>query len=158
MRSLTGSQEKEKHAVSHIAFQPWCTAYVKGRTQDEPHRRIERVMEASCRFVSVIFFVMKDVAASDGLTVLSMYVKSFGCVVSTVVEKKERTVRSLRVERDNVKQLWSLGHHSTLPSGASLIPRVETVKSKRQVRSAFSSPRRSHQSNEAIENFHKQLQ
>ena len=31
---------------------------------------------------------MNDVAASDGLRVLSMYVKSFGCGMSTVVETK----------------------------------------------------------------------
>ena len=37
------------------------------------------------------YLVLKDTTASDGLKVLSMYVKSFGYGTSTVVETKSAT-------------------------------------------------------------------
>ena len=29
--------EKQKHHLTHLPFQPWCTSYVKGKAQAEPH-------------------------------------------------------------------------------------------------------------------------
>ena len=55
--------EKMKHELTHITFQPWCVR-LPG---------------------------LKDVPVSDGLKVLSMYVKSFGYDTSTVVETKGAT-------------------------------------------------------------------
>ena len=31
--------EKQKHHLTHIPFQPWCTSCVKGKAQAEPHKR-----------------------------------------------------------------------------------------------------------------------
>ena len=39
--------EKQKHHLSHIPFQPWCTSCVKGKAQAEPHKRTERIIEDS---------------------------------------------------------------------------------------------------------------
>ena len=51
---------------------------VKGKTQSEPHKRIERITEGSeLSIVQCGYLVLKDTAASDGLKVLSTYVKSF---------------------------------------------------------------------------------
>ena len=78
-----------KHELTRIPFKPWCTSRVKGKTQTEPHKRIERIIEDSeLPIVQCDYLVLKDTAASDGLKVLSMYVKSFGYGTSTVVEMK----------------------------------------------------------------------
>ena len=83
--------EKMKHELSHNPFKPWCTSGVKGKTQAEPHKRIERVVENSERpVVECDHFGLKDAAASDGLRVLNMHVKSF-YGTSTVVETKGAT-------------------------------------------------------------------
>ena len=31
--------EKVKHELTHIPFQPWCTSWVTGKAQAEPHKR-----------------------------------------------------------------------------------------------------------------------
>ena len=60
--------EKMKHELTHIPFKPWCTSFVKGKAQSEPHKRIERTIEDSeLPFVQCDFFVLKDTAASGGL-------------------------------------------------------------------------------------------
>ena len=83
--------EKMKHELTHIPFKPWCTSSVKGKTQSEPHKRIERITERSeLSIVQCGYLVLKDTAASDGLKVLSN-VKSFGYGTSTVVETKVAT-------------------------------------------------------------------
>ena len=84
--------EKMKHELTHIAFKPWSTSCVKGKAQSEPHKRIGRIVEDSelpkdqCDYL-----VLKDTAASDGLKVLSMCVKSCGYGTSTVVETNGAT-------------------------------------------------------------------
>ena len=84
--------EKMKHELTHIPFKPWCTSSVKGKTQSEPQKRIERITEGSeLSVVQCGYLVLKDTAASDELKVLSMYVKSFGYGTSAVVETKVAT-------------------------------------------------------------------
>ena len=60
--------EKQKLNLTHIPFQPWCTSCVKGKAQEEPHKRTERSIED----------MLKDVAATRGLKALSLYVTTFG--------------------------------------------------------------------------------
>ena len=80
--------EKMKHELTHIPIKPRA----KGKAQSEPHKRIERTIEDSeLPIVQCDYLVLKDTAASDGLKVLSMYLKSFGCGTSTVVETKGAT-------------------------------------------------------------------
>ena len=84
--------EKMKHDLTHIPFKPRYTSCVKGKAQSEPHKRIERIIEDSeLPIVQCDNLVLKDAAASDGLKVLSMYVKSFGYGTSTVVDTKGAT-------------------------------------------------------------------
>ena len=61
----------------------------KDKVQAEQRRRIERVIENSgLPVVLCEYMFMKDVAASGGLEVLSIYVKSLGYRMSTVEETK----------------------------------------------------------------------
>ena len=70
--------EKEKHSFTHIPFQSWCTARVKGKTQAELRKKIERVIESNeLPTVQGDYMFMKDVTASDGLKMLMMNIKSF---------------------------------------------------------------------------------
>ena len=80
--------EKLKHHRTHIPFQPRCTSCVKGKAQAEPHKRTERITEDSeLPVIQCDFLMLKDVAGTGGLKVLSMYVSIFGYGMSTVVEK-----------------------------------------------------------------------
>ena len=85
--------EKQKHNLTHIPFQPWCTSCVKGKAQADPHKRTERIIEDSelpviqCDY----YLMLKDTAGTGGLKVLSMYVRTFGYGMSTVVETKGPT-------------------------------------------------------------------
>ena len=84
--------EKMKHELTHIPFQPWCTSCVKGKAQAEPHKRIERFIEDSeLPVLQCDYLVLKDVAATSGLKVLSMYARTSGYSMSTVVEMKGAT-------------------------------------------------------------------
>ena len=68
--------EKMKHELTHIPCQPWCTSCVKGKAQAETHKRTERIIEdGELPVVQCDYLVLKAVAATDGLKVLSMYVK-----------------------------------------------------------------------------------
>ena len=106
------------------------------------------------------YLMLKDVAGTGGLKVLSMYVRTFGYGMSTVVETK--------VPRDMFATMWALKMLSFLGLSdiilqcdpePSLIKWAESVKSKRTERTVIrSSPRRSHQSNGGVENYQKQLQ
>ena len=88
--------EKEKHSLPRIQFHPWRTASVNGEAQAELHQRSERVIEDNeLPFVHCDYMFMKDVAASDGLTMLSMYMKSFGYGMSHEVETKAADVRAV---------------------------------------------------------------
>ena len=153
--------EKQKHNLTHIPFQPWCTSCVKGKAQAEPHKRTERIIED--RELSVIqcdYLMMKDVAGTGGLKVLSMYVRTFGYGMSTVVEMKGSTDTFATVWV--VKMLKFLGLFDVIlqcDPEPPLVKWAESVKSKRTEQTVIrSSPRLSHQSNGGVENYQKQLQ
>ena len=153
--------EKMKHELTHIPFQPWCTSCVKGKAQAEPHKRTERIIEDSeLPVVQCDYLVLKDVAATSGLKVLSMYVRTFGYGMSTVVDMKGPTDTYATVWA--VKMLNCLGLSDIIlqfDPEPSLIKWAESVESKRPERTVIrSSPRRSHQSNGGVENYQKQLQ
>ena len=94
--------------MSYLQFQPWCTSCVKGKAQAEPHKRTERIIEDS-EFPAVQrdYLVLKDLAATGGQKVLSMYVRTFGYGMSTVVELKGATDAFAAVRA--VKMLNCLG-------------------------------------------------
>ena len=104
--------------------------------------------------------MLKDVAATGGLKVLSMHVRTFGYGMSTVVEMKGATDTFATVWA--VKMLNCRGLSDIIlqcDPEPSLIKWAESVKSKRLERTVIrSSPRRSHQSNGGVENYQKQLQ
>ena len=155
--------EKQKHHLTHIPFHPWCTSCVKGRAQAEPHKRTERIIEDSeLPVIQCDYLMQKDIAGTGGLKVLSMFVRTFGNGISTVVETKGPT--------DMFETIWAvkmLNFHGLsdiiLQSDPepSLIKCVESVKSNRTEKDRQvirSSPRRSHQSNGGVENYQEQLQ
>ena len=153
--------EKQKHNLTHIPFQPWCTSCVKGKEQAEPHKRIERITEDSeLPVIQCDYLMLKDVAGTGGLKVLSMYVRTFGYGMSTVVETKGPT--DMFATMWAVKMLNFLGLSDIIlqcDPEPSLIKWAESVKSKRTERTVIrSSLRRSHQSNGGVENYQKQLQ
>ena len=84
--------EKQKHHLTHIPFHPWCTSCVKSRAQTEPHKRTERIIEESeLPVIQCDYLMQKDIAGTGGLKVLSMFVRTFGNGISTVVETKGPT-------------------------------------------------------------------
>ena len=135
---------------------------VQGTSQPEPHKRAERTIEDSeVPIVQCDYLVLKDTAASDGLKVLSMCVKSFGYGTSTVVETKGVT--------DTFAVIWSVKMWSCLGDSdiilqcdpdPSLIKSAESVDSKRQERTVIrSSPKTiSSEQRGAVETYQKQLQ
>ena len=153
--------EKQKHNLTHIPFQPWCTSCVKGKAQAEPHKRTERIIEDSeLPMIQCDYLMLKDTAGTGGLKVLSMYVRTFGYGMSTVVDMKGPT--DMYATMWAVKMLNFLGLSDIIlqcDPEPSLIKWAESVKSKRTERTVIrSSPRRSHQSNGGVENYQKQLQ
>ena len=106
--------KKQKHNLTHIPFQSWCTSWVKSKAQAEPHKRTERIIEDSeLPVIQCDFLMLKDTAGTGGLKVLSMYVRTFGYGMSTVVETKERPNRPVQnnVGSENVELPWTLRHH-----------------------------------------------
>ena len=153
--------EKMKHELTHIPSQPWCTSCVGGKAQAVPHKRTERIIE-DCELpvVQCDYLMLKDVAGTGGLKVLSMYVRTFGYDMSTVVDMEGPTDTYATVWA--VKMLNFLGLSDIIlqcDPEPSLTKWAEIVKSKRLERTVIlSSPRRSHQSNGRVENEQKQLQ
>ena len=104
----SSESEKMKHQITHIPLQPWCTSCVKGKAQAEPHKRTERIIKDSeLPAVQCDYLVLKGVAATDGLKVLRMYVRTFGYGMSTVVEMKSAT--------DTFVAVWAVKVLSCLP-------------------------------------------
>ena len=101
-----------KHELTHVPFQPWCTSWVKGKAQAEHHKRIERITENS--ELPIVQWedclVLKDVAASDGLKVLNMYVKPCGYGTSTVVAMKGETDKFAMMWRLKMRNCLGLIH------------------------------------------------
>ena len=108
--------EKQKNHLTHIPFQPWCTSYVKGKAQAEPHKRTERIIEDSeLPVIQCDYLMLKDVAGTGGLKVLSMYVRTFGYGMSTVVETKGPTdMFATMWGSENAEFPWTLRHHSAV--------------------------------------------
>ena len=53
--------EKQKHNLTHIPFQPWCTSCVKA--QAEPHKRTRRIIEdRELPGIQCDHLMLKDVA------------------------------------------------------------------------------------------------
>ena len=104
--------------------------------------------------------MLKDVAGTGGLKVLSMYVRTFGYGMSTVAEMKGPT--------DMFATMWAVKMLNFLGLSDIILQRdpepsptkwAESVKSKQTERTVIrSSPRRSHQSNGGAESYQKQLQ
>ena len=153
--------ENMKHELTHIPSKPWCTSCIKGKAQSEPHKRTERIVEDSeLPSVQCDYLVLKDTTASDGLKVLSTYVKSFGYGASTVVETQSATDTFAVTWRAKMLNCFGLSD-IILQCGLepSVIKWAESVKSKRQELTIMrSSTRRTHQSNGAVENYQKQSQ
>ena len=147
--------EKQKHHLTHIPFQPWCTSCVKGKAQAEPHKRTDRIIEDSeLPMIQCDYLMLKDIAGTGGLKVLSKYVRTFGYGMSTVVETKGP--KDMFATMWAVKMLNILGLSDII---LSLIKWAESVKPKRTERTVIrSSPTRSHQSNGGVENYQKQMQ
>ena len=132
--------DKQKHHLTHIPFQPWCTSCVKGKAQAEPHKRTERIIEDSeLPVIQCDCLMLKDVAGTSGLKVLSMYVGTFGYGMSTVVETKGPT--------DMFATMWPVNMLNFLGLSdiilqcdpePSLIKCAESVKSKRTERTVHS--------------------
>ena len=153
--------EKLKHQLTHIPFQPLCTSCVKGKAQAEPHKRTERIIEESeLPVIQCDYLLLRDVAGTSGLKVLSIFVRTFGYGMSTVVEMKDPTDTSATMWA--VTMLNFLGLSDVIlqcDPEPSLIKWAESVKSKRTERTVIrSSSRRSHQSNGGVENYQQQLQ
>ena len=99
-----------KHELTHIPFQTWCTSCVKGKAQAEPLKRTERIIEDSeLPLTQWDYPMLKDVAATGGLKVLSMFVRTF-CVRRVHSCRSERPNRHVRnnVGSEHVELPWTL--------------------------------------------------
>ena len=108
---MSFSSLKNRNTISLTShFQPWCTSCVKGKAQAEPHKRTERIIEDSeLPVIQCDYLMLKDTAGTGGLKVLSMYVRTFGYGMSTVVDTKCNNVGS-----ENVEFPRTLRHHSAV--------------------------------------------
>ena len=131
--------EKQKHNLTHIPFQPWCTSCVKGKAQADPHKRTERIIEDSeLPVIQCDYLMLKDTAGTGGLKVLSMYVRTFGYGMPTVVETKGPTDSYATTWA--VKMLNFLGLSDIIlqcDPEPSLIKWAEGVNSKEQKEQSF---------------------
>ena len=131
--------EKQKHNLTHFPFKPWCTSCVKGKAQAEPHKRTERIIEdGELPVLQCDYLMLKDVAGTGGLKVLSMYVRTFGYGMSTVVATKGPT--DMFATKWAVKMLNFLGLSDIIlqcDPEPSLIKWAESVKSKTQKEQSF---------------------
>ena len=117
------------------------TSCVKGNAQAQQHKRTERIIEDSgLPVIQCDCLMLKDVAGTGGLKVLSMYVRTFGYGMSTVVETKGPT--DMFATMWAVKMLNFLGLSDILlqyDPEPSLIKWAESVKSKRTERTVIRS-------------------
>ena len=107
--------EKPKHHLTHIPFQPWCTLCVKGKAQAEPHKRIERVIEGSeLPVIQCDYLMLKDVAGTGGLKVLSMYENIRKRHVHSRGNKRPNRHVRKNVGSENAEFPWIFRHHSAV--------------------------------------------
>ena len=145
--------EKQKHkSHSHHASK------AKHKRKHTSEQRI--IEDSELPVIQCDYLMLKDVAGTGGLKVLSMYVRTFGYGTSTVVETKGPT--DMFATMGAVNMLNFLGLSDIIlqcDPEPSLIKCAESVKSRRTERIVIrSSPRRSHQCNGGVENYQKQLQ
>ena len=133
----------------------------KGKAQAEPHKRTERIIEDS--ELPVIHCGLSHTERGCGhrwTEVLSMYVRTFGYGMSTVVDMKGPT--DMYATMWAVKMLKFLGFSDIIlqcDPEPSLIKWQKVSNPKEQKEQSFEAlPRRSHQSNGGVENYQKQLQ
>ena len=73
--------------TSHVNHGASCV-----KAQAEPHKRTERIIEDSeLPLTQCDYLMLKDVAGTGALKVLSMYVRTFGCGMCRVVETRGPT-------------------------------------------------------------------
>ena len=102
-----------KHELTHIPSRPRCAHHASKAEHNLNSTYVSSAPPKTANFQSFKcdYLVLKDTAASDGLKVLSTYVKSFGYGTSTAVETKcNRHVRS-DMDSENVELRWTLRHH-----------------------------------------------
>ena len=81
----------------------------KSKAQAEPHKRTERIeQDSELPVIQCDYLMLKDVAGTGGLKVLSMYVRTLGYGMSKVAETKGPTDMFATVWA--VKMLNFLGH------------------------------------------------
>ena len=105
---------KQKHNLTHIPFQPWCTSCVKG--QAEPHKRTERFIEDSeLPMRQCDYLMLKDVAGTGGLKSAEHVCENIWVCMSTVVDMKRpnRHVRN-NVGSKNAEFPWTFRHYSAV--------------------------------------------
>ena len=74
LRELS-EDEKLKHQLTHIPFQPMVHIMRHRQTQAKPHKRTERIIaDSELPVIQCDYLMLKDVAATSGLKVLSMHV------------------------------------------------------------------------------------
>ena len=108
--------EKQKHNLTHIPFQPWCTSCVKGKAQAEPHKRTERIIEDSELPVTQCDYLMlKDVAGTGGLKSAQHVCENIRIrhVHSRLNKKPNRHVRN-NVGSENAEFPRTFRHHSAV--------------------------------------------
>ena len=77
-----------KHPLTHIPLQPGAD-HAREAEHKRKHKRTERIIEDSeLPVIQCDYLMLEDVAGTGGLKVLSMYVRTFGYGMSTVVEMK----------------------------------------------------------------------
>ena len=71
--------QKQRHNCHSHPISTMVHICVKGNAQAEPHKRTERIIEdRELPVIQCDYLMLKDVAGTSGLKVLSMYVRTFG--------------------------------------------------------------------------------
>ena len=152
---------KNRNTISLIShFNHGAHHASKAKHKRNPHKRTERIIEDSeLPMIQCDYLMLKDVAGTGGLKLLSMYVRTFGYGMSTVVETKGPTDMFATMWAVKMLNFPGLDIILQCDPEPSLIKWAESVKSKRTERTVIrSSLRRTHQSNRGVENYQKQLQ
>ena len=122
---------KNRNNLTLIPFQPWCTSCVKGKAQAEPHKRTVRIIEDSeLPVIQCDYLMLKDTAGTGGLKVLSMYVRTFGYGMSTVVERKSPT--------DTFATMWAVRMLNFLRLSDKVSRKCQIQKNRKNSHSKFS--------------------
>ena len=106
---------KEKHNLTHIPFQPWCTSCVKGKAQSEPHKRTERIIEDSeLPVIQCDYLMLKDVAgwAVKMLKFLGLSDIILQCEPEPSLIEWAESVKSKRTERTVIGSSPRRSHQS----------------------------------------------